>query len=111
MSRVFVVQRQQKRDLESGELVDRFDLSPAEDYGELVFLLEPSALPFRPRPVIAELHAKLCDLTADDYVLLIGNPCLIGWTVAVASRYCDRLKLLQWNSHRGSYLVVECSGI
>lgn len=108
MSKVYVVQQQKKRDHGTGELVDRFDLSAAADYGSLVFLLGPQATPLRPRPTLAELRAGLEEFTGDDYLLLIGNPCLIGWAVALAAEASGgRVRLLQWHSHSGSYLVID----
>lgn len=110
MSKVYVVQNQQMRDRVTGEMRPRFDLSPARDYGELEFLLESSDLPFRPRPVIEKLRRKLAYYTPDDYLLLIGNPCLIGWTVALAAQVASgRVKLLQWHTQSQSYLLVEAN--
>ena len=108
MSRVFVVQHQKRRDPETGELIDRFDLTAASDYGSLRYLLGPQATPLRPRPTIQALQEGLSDFGEEDYVLLIGNPCLIGWTVAIASaKTGGRVKLLQWHPPSSSYLVID----
>ena len=88
----------------------RFDLSPAQDYGELVFLLDSSDLPFRPVPVIAKLREGLKHYTPNDYLLLIGNPCLIGWAVALAAQASGgQVKLLQWHTQSQSYLLIEAN--
>jgi hypothetical protein len=90
MARVFIVQDQQKR--QDGELVSKFDFSTAERFGELVFVLGPSARPFPPNEeIVAELHEQLQDFGPDDYLLLVGNPCLIGWATAIAAHYSGGL--------------------
>lgn len=108
MSRVFVVQRQQRWDDRKQELVDRFDtLDLAKKHGEFIYLLSPKAGPFNPDSVIAELHEKLKDYSDDDYLLLIGNPCLIGWTVAIAAHYNGGVvNLLQWNGSQKDYIMI-----
>lgn len=108
MSNVYVVQLQQKRDRSTGRLVERFDLSPAEDYGPLVYLLEHGDSPLRPVPTLAKLRSGLANFTEQDYLLLIGNPCLIGWATALASQASGgRVRLLQWSARSNSYVVVE----
>lgn len=108
MSNVYVVQNQQIRDRDSREMRSKFDLSPAEDYGSLKFLLSSSDLPFKPQEVICKLRKGLEDFSQADYILLIGNPCLIGWTVAIASQMTGGpIKLLQWHTLSQSYISIE----
>lgn len=108
MSKVFVVQHQHMWDKESNRLVPKFDLSPAYEFGELEFLLSPSASPFSPEPIIEELHEKLSIYSDDDYILLIGNPCLIGFVVTIAADYNEgRVKLLQWSGKHRSYIEIQ----
>jgi len=109
MSKVFVVQKQQRWDGAKGELVPKFDLKPAEQYGELVFLLSPTANPWNAARMIAELRTKLATFTAEDYLLLIGNPVLMGLTVALAAERTGRLQLLQWSGKDGKYIRIECA--
>ena len=105
---VFVVQNQMRRNRETGQLEPRFNLDPALEHGRLQFLLSPSAAPFHPGQVIDELHKKLENFGDNDYLLLIGNPCLIGFAVAIATEYNNgRVKLLQWNGREGRYTPIE----
>lgn len=107
MSRVYVVQKQFKQDT-GGNLVPKFDLSTAEKYGELVFLLGPTAGPFNSKSVISELKEKLEDYTPDDYLLLLGNPCLIGWAAIVANAKAGgKMNLLQWSGKEQRYVVIR----
>lgn len=109
MSRVFVIQRQMRRDRNTGELVLKFNLEPAEKFGEIVYLLSPTAGPFNPGPIIQDLHEALHDYSDDDFLLLIGNPCLIGWSVGIAAHHnAGRVRLLQWsNRPEGNERYVE----
>ena len=108
--KVYVVQCQMRWDGEKGSLVPKFDLAPAEVFGELVFLLSPSAAPFNSPPIIDELQRKLAGYDDDDHLLLVGNPCLIGMVVALAADANNgRVKMLQWSGRHQSYRVVEAS--
>ncbi len=109
-SRVFVVQRQLRWDEQSQGLVSKFDLEPATEHGELVFLLGSNASPFSPKKIIPELHTKLAEFSDHDHLLLIGNPCLIGWAVAIAADYNEgRVSLLQWSGKDHRYVTVRAS--
>ena len=108
-SRVFVVQRQKRFDQAVGDLVDKYDISSAKLYGEIVYLLSPSAAPFKPEPVVTELRETLADFTEQDYLLLIGNPALIGYTVSVATEALPPgvfPNVLQWSGKEQSYIAI-----
>lgn len=106
MGRVFVIQRQMQLDRERNEFVDRFDLTPAEEYGELVYLLNSTAAPWKTDTILIDLEEKLQDFTEDDFLLLVGNPVLIGLATAVASSKVDRVSFLQWSGKDRRYLPV-----
>lgn len=108
MSAVYVVQRQMVLDQRTGKLAPKHNLESARSFGRLEVMLGPSAGPFSAPETIAELRAKLEPYTEDDYLLLVGNPCLIGWAVALASQRSPRLKILQWSNRHGVYIPVEC---
>ena len=107
--RVFIVQDQFKRHPENDALVSKFDFTEAKKFGELVFLLKPNANPFHPNDgVVAELTDKLHDYNKNDFLLLTGNPILIGWTVTIAAQANQgKVRLLQWNGRRQCYLEVR----
>lgn len=107
-ARVFVVQKQHRWDDQRQEFVPKFDLSPAEEYGTLEFLLSPTAAPFRPEALITDLRDKLQDIRTYDYLLLIGNPVLIGLATAVAADYLGgQVQLLQWHGKAKKYLPIQ----
>jgi hypothetical protein len=106
---VFVVQKQMRFDEGSGDLVPRFrTLEKAEKFGQIQYLLSPSAHPFNPENIIGDLHDKLKTYSDEDYLLLIGNPALIGMATAVAGHYNGgKLKLLQWSGRQGDYAEIS----
>lgn len=109
MSRVFVVQNQQRMSA-GGDLENKFDMSSAARFGELIYLLSPTARPFTPAPIIKQLKEKLTVYSDDDYLLLIGNPCLIGFCVAIASDVnAGRVNVLQWDGRKREYVAVRAS--
>ena len=108
---VYVVQKSLHRD-GRGELVPKFDLTPAERFGEIRFLLNDQARPFVLAPIIAELHEKLAGFGNDDYLLLTGNPVLLGLAFAIAADFNEgRVRVLQWHGKSGSYTPIEAMGV
>lgn len=104
---VYVVQKQHQAN-KSGELVPKFDLTPAAEFGPLEYLLSPTAAPWSPESVIDELHEKLCNFNDTDHLLLVGNPVLIGLAVSVAGYYNDgRVTCLQWSGREKRYLEIK----
>lgn len=110
--KVFVVQMPHKADDETGGLKPRFDITPARRFGEVQFLLGARAAPWHPESVITELHEKLSDFQDEDYILCIGNPILIGLSVAVAAFYNEgSVQMLQWSGKDRDYAVVRANDI
>lgn len=110
MSRVFVVQQHMHWDAGKQALVPKFDLSSALEYGELMFLLSSSFSPFNPNEAIRAIREamEIWRFGPEDHLLLIGNPCLIAWSAALAAdRTGGRLRLLQWSGKERKYLPVD----
>lgn len=104
---VYVIQNQMRFDHTKQELVPRFDLTSASEYGEIEFLLSPSAGPFSPESILSELREKLADFTDDDHLLLIGNPVLIGLASAIASDMAGIVNFLQWSGKDQKYIIIR----
>lgn len=106
---VFAVQQQMRYDATRRELVPRFSsIHKAEKWGEIVYLLSPSAHPFNPELVLGDLHVKLQEFCDDDYLLLIGNPGLIGMATAIAAHYnSGSVKFLQWSGRHEEYTQID----
>lgn len=87
------------------KLVSKYDISSAEAFGDVTELLRPEAKPEDPH-VIAEIHRKLARMRNTDYLLLIGNPVLIGIATAIAGSYTDGIvNMLQWR--RSGYYAIR----
>ncbi len=108
--RIFIVNEPLKKNPETGELERMVNLRPAMDHGVLIFLLPPGPLPEDPRSTLTALKAGLLDFTADDFLLLIGDPCAMAWAAAIAADKTDgHLKLLRWQRDQRRYdpVVVD----
>ena len=105
---VFVVQQQMKFDQIRKELVPRFNsINKALRWGNIEFILSPSAHPFNPDTVLGVMHEKLSGYSDDDHLLLIGNPALIGMVTAIAAHYNGgTVKFLQWSGRHGEYTEI-----
>ena len=109
---VYVVQNALHKDARTGDLVPKFDYGPAEEFGEIRFLLNDQARPFVLAPIIDELQEKLADFGPADYLLLTGNPTLLGLAFAIAADRNDgNIKVLQWHGRSGSYTAIEARDI
>ena len=110
MSKVYVVQNQLKFNDQNGLLEPKFQLDEARKYGELLYLLSPQARPFSPEHIIKTLREKLTQYSNEDYLLLIGNPCLIGFSVAIAADFNDGIvNVLQWHGVKKKYIPVNAN--
>jgi len=86
MGRVFVVQRPAYFDRVRRGWVNKYDLTPATEHGNLVFLLRPGNI-YRDKlaGAIHHLHKELTDFGPDDHILAIGDPVAIATTVMIAA--------------------------
>jgi hypothetical protein len=109
MPRVYVIQNTHRLNRDTHTLEPKYDFDEAKQFGDVVFLLSPMAKPHDPT-VIKELREKLRDITTHDYLLLVGNPSLIGFACAVAADATDgRLKVLQWDGKNKAYVCVSAN--
>lgn len=109
-SRVFVVQDQHRLDRNTNTWKPIFNLKPAEKFGTLHFLLESHEIPFSDPNMVESLENKLEDFNDTDYLLLIGNPSVIGTTAAIASMVNEgRIQMLQWDGKEKRYIPIFVS--
>lgn len=109
MGIVYVVQEQLRFDVESGKNVPRFpSIDRAKELGKIVYMLEPNAHPFVPQNVTGILHRYLEKFCDDDYLILVGNPILLGMATAIAASYnSGRVNFLQWSPKGDRYVLVH----
>lgn len=109
---VYVVQDTKWVDPKDGQMKPKYDFTPAEEFGELRFLLRPSASPFNLGPAVSRLQEKLADYKDGDYLLLVGSPVLLGLAVAIAADYNNgNVSMLQWSGAKGCYIPVHAKDV
>ena len=113
MSRVFVVQEPARR--EAGRWLPKFDLSPAEAFGELVLMLPHGNVPMDPGPTRAILRKALRDFAfGSDHLLLLGDPVACAHAIVALSQriqylqglghnYPMSISCLKWDRRAGQY--------
>jgi hypothetical protein len=73
------------------------------------FLLsEFSQMIFSPGPLIYKLRQGLKNYTSDDYLLLTGDPAIIGVACSIVSDITGgKFKLLKWDKQERKYYPIE----
>ena len=86
----------------------KINIMGAADYGNLKFLLpELSQIIFSPGPLIFKLRKTLKDFTSDDYLLLTGDPAIIGVACSIVSDIRNgKYKLLKWDKQERKYYPI-----
>ena len=81
----------------------------AEKFGDLkVCLPDNRQMILSSGPLTFKLKQELKNFNDDDYLLLIGDPSIIGVACAVASDInMGRFKVLKWDRRREKYLPLE----
>lgn len=103
--RVYVVQQPATYDRATEKFIPKYDVTPAGQFGELVFLIPPGNI-YRNRmaSTLATLRAALKDATADDYLLAVGDPVAIATAVLVAGSHTGgKINLLKWDRLHATY--------
>ena len=87
----------------------KFNIMGALKYGKLKVLLKENAqIVLSPGPVIFELRRLLKNYTSKDYLLLSGDPAIIGLACAIASDInSGKFKLLKWDRQEKVYYPLE----
>ena len=86
----------------------RINIMGAADYGSLKFLLpEFSQIIFSPGPLIFKLRKALKNYTSEDYLLLTGDPAIIGVACSIVSDITNgKYKLLKWDKQEKKYYPI-----
>ena len=87
----------------------RINIMGAAEYGSLKFLLpELSQIIFSPGPLIFKLRKTLRNFTSDDYLLLTGDPAIIGVACSIVSDITNgKYKLLKWDKQEKKYYPIN----
>ena len=87
----------------------KYNIIGAQKYGKLKVLLKENAqIVLSPGPVIFELRRLLKNYTSKDYLLLSGDPAIIGLACTIASDINNgRFNLLKWDRQEKVYYPLE----
>ena len=87
----------------------KINIMGAAEYGEFVFLLpELSQIIFSPGPIIFKLRKLLKNYTEQDYLLLTGDPAIIGVACSVASDITGgKYNVLKWDKQERKYYPIK----
>jgi hypothetical protein len=87
----------------------KINILGASEYGTFKFLLpELSQIIFSPGPLIFKLRKGLKDFSEKDYLLLTGDPAIIGVACSIVSDISNgKFKLLKWDKQERKYYPIE----
>jgi len=87
----------------------KINIMGASSYGKFNFLLpEFSQMIFSPGPLVYKLRQGLKDFTPDDYLLLTGDPAIIGVACSIVSDITNgKYNLLKWDKQERKYYPIE----
>ena len=87
----------------------RINIMSASQYGHFKFLLpEFSQIIFSPGPLIFKLRKSLKDFTTEDYLLLTGDPAIIGVACSIVSDLTNgKYQLLKWDKQERKYYPIK----
>jgi len=87
----------------------KINIIGATQFGQLKVLLpENSQIILSPNYVITTLRSKLKEYTSKDYLLLTGDPAIIGVACSIVSDTTNgKYNLLKWDKQERRYYPVE----
>ena len=87
----------------------KINIMGASQYGQFKFLLpELSQMIFSPGPLIFKLRAGLKKFNAKDYLLLTGDPAIIGVACSIVSDITNgKYNLLKWDRQERRYYPIK----
>ena len=87
----------------------KINIMGAAEYGKFKFLLpELSQIIFSPGPLIFKLRKELANYKKQDYLLLTGDPAIIGVACSIVSDITNgKYNLLKWDKQERKYYSIE----
>ena len=87
----------------------KINILGAAEYGTFKFLLpELSQMIFSPGPLIFKLRKGLKDYTHEDFLLLTGDPAIIGVACSIVSDITNgKFNLLKWDKQERKYYPIH----
>ena len=87
----------------------KINIMGAQKFGKIkVLLREDSQMIFSPGPIIFELRRLLKNYSSEDYLLLTGDPAIIGVACSVVSDITHgKYNLLKWDRQERMYYPIQ----
>ena len=87
----------------------KINIMSAREYGEFKFLLpEFSQIIFSPGSIVFKLRKLLGAYTPEDYLLLTGDPAIIGIACSIVSDMTNgKFNLLKWDRQERMYYPLK----
>ena len=87
----------------------KINIVGASEYGDFIFVLpEFSQMIFSPGPLIYTLRQKLKNYRPEDYLLLTGDPAIIGVACSIVSDITNgKYNLLKWDKQERKYYPIS----
>ena len=87
----------------------KINIMGASEYGQFKFLLpELSQIIFSPGPLVFKLRNGLKNFNAKDYLLLTGDPAIIGVACSIVSDITNgKYNVLKWDKQERKYYPIE----
>ena len=87
----------------------KINIMGASQYGQFKFVLpEFSQMIHSPGPLVYTLRQKLKDYKPRDYLLLTGDPAIIGVACSIVSDITNgKFNLLKWDKQERKYYPIE----
>ena len=87
----------------------KINIMGAAEYGKFKFLLpELSQIIFSPGPLIFKLRKELANYKQKDFLLLTGDPAIIGVACSIVSDITNgKYNLLKWDKQERKYYSIE----
>jgi len=87
----------------------KINILGASEYGAFKFLLpELSQMIFSPGPLIFKLRKGLKDYTTEDFLLLTGDPAIIGVACSIVADMTNgKFNLLKWDKQERKYYPIH----
>ena len=87
----------------------KINVMGASKYGKFKFLLpEMSQIIFSPGPLVFKLRKGLTNFNKKDYLLLTGDPAIIGVACSIVSDITNgKYNLLKWDKQERRYYPIE----
>tara|TARA_R100001082_G_scaffold102526_1_gene72682 strand:+ start:2800 stop:3216 length:417 start_codon:yes stop_codon:yes gene_type:complete len=93
----------------TSKLEPKYNVLGAQKYGEIITMLpEFSQLILSPGPLIIKLRTLLKNYTSQDFLLLSGDPAIIGVVCSIVCEMTNgKYKLLKWDRQEKTYYPIE----